>query len=104
MNGYFLTFHLEKNSGGNLGAGSKMGTDRMEFDLYDLRWDGNHLTRVGQRRAPAITLVPDLHYTDLWRIQLPDGTTSDLLNKTRARDAAKLILPEILNSPGTAAE
>jgi hypothetical protein len=76
----------------------------MGSDLYDLHWDGNRLTRVGQCRAPAITLVPDPDYPDLWRVQLPDGTTTDLLNKTRARDAAKLILPEILNSPKTAAE
>ena len=81
-----------------------MRTDRMGSDLYDLHWDGNRLMRVGQGRAPAITLVPDPHYPDLWRVQLPDGTTTDLLNKTRARDAAKLILPEILNSPRTAAE
>ena len=81
-----------------------MRTDRMGSDLYDLHWDGNRLTRVGKRRAPAITLVPDPHYPDLWRVQLPDGPTTDLLNKTRARDAAKLILPEILNSPRTAAE
>jgi hypothetical protein len=76
----------------------------MGSDLYDLHWDGNRLTRVGKRRAPAITLVPDPHYPDLWRVQLPDGPTTDLLNKTRARDAAKLILPEILNSPTAAPE
>jgi hypothetical protein len=100
----FLTFHLEENSGGNLGGSPKMGTDRMGFDLYDFRWDGNRLTRIGQGRAPAITLVPDPHYPDLWRVQLPDGSTTDLFNKTRARDAAKLMLPEILNSPRTAAD
>jgi hypothetical protein len=33
-------------------------------------------------------LKPDKHYPKLWRIHMPDGRVSDMVNRTRAREAA----------------
>jgi cytochrome c peroxidase len=32
-------------------------------------------------------LIPDTAYPDMWRVQWPDGRTSDMANLTRAKDA-----------------
>jgi hypothetical protein len=33
------------------------------------------------------TIEPDLNYPHLYRVRWPDGTLSDLVNLTRAKDA-----------------
>jgi hypothetical protein len=41
--------------------------------------------------------VPDDTYPGMWRVRLPDGKLSDMLNPTRARDAARTIALGLVN-------
>jgi len=68
-----------------------------EFRNPDLEWNGNTL-RVRWGKYPTVDLVPDPVYPKMWRVRYPDGKRSDILNRTRARDAAKTILCAILNN------
>ncbi len=45
----------------------------------------------GRARRPLATVVPDTQWPDMWRIVLPDGQLSDMVNLTRAKDAAAAI-------------
>jgi hypothetical protein len=51
----------------------------------------------GSSRKPVAKIVPDKRYgygsgrTGMWRIELPDGSLSDMVNITRAKDAAAAI-------------
>lgn len=62
-------------------------------------WKGNRLC-IG--RKPKI--VPDEKYPDvMWRVKRPDGSVSDMVNRTRAKDAALDMLDRDLRagvSPG----
>jgi hypothetical protein len=44
--------------------------------------------------ARAAKLIADAHHLNMWRVKYPDGTVSDMLNRTRAhalmRDARRL--------------
>jgi hypothetical protein len=42
----------------------------------------------GQASTPLVRAEPDRTYPDLWRIVWPDGRVSDIVNLTRAKDAA----------------
>jgi hypothetical protein len=67
------------------------------FSRASLEWRGDCLGVRGDRRAPSVALVEDGTYPGMFRVQLPDGELTDMVNRTRARDAAKLILLGILN-------
>jgi len=41
---------------------------------------------VGRRRA--IQIERDSKYRQMWRVRLPNGSLSDMMNLTRAKDAA----------------
>ena len=45
----------------------------------------------GRERGPLIELVPDAQWPGLWRLRTPDGQLSDMVNLTRAKDAATAI-------------
>ncbi len=45
----------------------------------------------GRARCPLATVVPDTRWPDMWRIAWPDGQISDMVNLTRAKDAAVAI-------------
>jgi hypothetical protein len=47
------------------------------------RW----LLRIG-KRLTGITVHPDEKYPTMWRIHAPDGRISDMVNLSRAKDAA----------------
>jgi hypothetical protein len=55
----------------------------------DLTWrkcsDGLHCTG---RRGAIVTVVPDATYPQMWRIRYSDGRLSDMVNLSRAKDAA----------------
>ena len=36
-------------------------------------------------------LVRDAKYPEMWRVRMPDGTLSDMVNHTRAADAARVL-------------
>jgi hypothetical protein len=68
-----------------------------KYDNADLTWRGDRLAlKAGGRAGPAVEIVPDSTYPGMWRIKTPDGSLSDMLNRTRARDAARSILLGIL--------
>ena len=47
--------------------------------------------RYGHARTPLALLLPDSDWPGMWCIAWPDGRLSDLVNLTRAKDAAELI-------------
>ncbi|SRR5258705_8523923 len=61
--------------------------------------DRSHLTwtraakdlalHVGKSRNPLLHVVPDKRWPHMWRIRHRDNSLSDLLNSTRAKDAAQ---------------
>jgi hypothetical protein len=75
------------------------------YDRHDLQWDGNRLRlRLRSGRLLA-TLVADPDWDGMWRVRLPNGAARDMVNLTRAKDAAQSIALASLNaaSPGRAA-
>jgi hypothetical protein len=68
----------------------------------NLAWKGDRLVvQGGGRSAPFVDVVPDGKYAGMWRVRLPDGALSDMMNRARARDAARSLLLGILNTPET---
>jgi hypothetical protein len=51
----------------------------------DFNWKGNDLY-YGPRKI--LRIVRDQKYPNMWRIEFPDGKLSDMVNRTRAKDAA----------------
>jgi hypothetical protein len=73
------------------------------YDRHDLRWDGNRLRMRSGR--PLAIVVPDPDWDGMWRVRMPNGNVSDMVNLARAKDAAQSIALASLNaaSPGRAA-
>jgi hypothetical protein len=64
-------------------------------DWRDFRWDGNCLLlRTGRKMA---AIEPDRDYAGMWRVRMPDGTLTDMVNLTRAKDAAVALASAVLN-------
>jgi hypothetical protein len=40
----------------------------------------------------------------MWRVKRPDGGVTDMVNRARARDAARSVVLAVLNSPETPIE
>jgi hypothetical protein len=60
----------------------------------DLRWDGRKL-RLNSGRLLA-TVEPDAKWSEMYRVRLPDGQLTDMVNLTRAKDAAvHLVLADL---------
>jgi hypothetical protein len=69
----------------------------------ELVWRGDRLAlKSGRRAFPAVEIVPDDSFPGMWRVRKQDGSLSDMVNRTRARDAARSILLGILNAQETA--
>ena len=47
-----------------------------------------HVLYYGKSKKPLAWVKPDERYLGMWRIHWPDGEVSDMVNLTRARDAA----------------
>jgi hypothetical protein len=47
-----------------------------------------HALYYGRSKTPLAWVKPDERYPSMWRIHWPDGEVSDMVNLTRARDAA----------------
>ena len=52
----------------------------------DAIWKGNDL--IFRRRVVA-SIVPDSKWPQMWRVSLPNGQLSDMVNLSRGRDAAR---------------
>jgi hypothetical protein len=61
----------------------------------DLTWNGNELRHRGRTLA---TIEPDAEWPNLWRVRRPDGDLTDMVNLTRAKDAARCLALGILNT------
>lgn len=59
-----------------------------------LKWQGDRLY-FGNRLMASIE--PDSKYPNMWRVRLPDGKLSDMVNQTSARDAARALALAQLN-------
>jgi hypothetical protein len=55
------------------------------YSRHSLTWHGNAL-KLDRRELARI--VADANWPNMWRVQLPDGQLTDMLNRTRAKDAA----------------
>ena len=74
------------------------------IDRRGLVWRGDWLElRSGDRAGLCVEVVADKIYPGMFRVRLPDGELTDMVNRTRARDAAAAILLGILNSRKTPA-
>ena len=56
------------------------------FGRDELDWHGNVL-QLGQRKLAQIE--PDAVWPSMWRVRTPDGRLSEMVNISRARDAAR---------------
>ena len=63
------------------------------YGNHDLVWRGNNLC---QDRRVLASIVPDARYPDMWRVRV-DRKLSDLVNISRARDAARSLAMFRLN-------
>ena len=57
------------------------------LDTSILTWRGDELFRQGSRH-PVLCIERDGTYPSMWRVRRPDGSLSDMANRTRAKDAA----------------
>jgi hypothetical protein len=77
----------------------------MMLGYSDLTWDADILRKHGSKKTLA-TVVADETYPTMWRVRMPDGRVSGILNKARAKDAAMGAALQALNAgtgPGGAA-
>jgi hypothetical protein len=65
-------------------------------DINDLMWDRMTLRRRRGDRVMA-TIVPDKTWPGMWRVRMRDGHLTDMVNLTRAKDAAQLSALAVLN-------
>jgi hypothetical protein len=65
------------------------------YDRHDLKWIGREL-RLNSGRLLA-TVEPDGNFVGMFRIRLPSGYLTDMVNLTRAKDAAISIALTDLN-------
>jgi hypothetical protein len=69
---------------------------RLDHLHRDAVWKGNDLIFHGRVVA---SVVLDAKWPRLWRVRLPDGHTTDMVNLSRARDAARSLALKAL-APG----
>jgi hypothetical protein len=67
----------------------------MSHDSQDLVWTNTKLRlRSGQ---PLATIEPDQLWPTMWRVRMHDGHLTDMINRTRAKDAAMSLVLADLN-------
>ena len=67
------------------------------YGRQDLIWDGSQLRLFSSRGRVLASIEPDLTWPRLWRVRLPDGNLTDMVNLSRAKDAAASLALGILN-------
>lgn len=60
-------------------------------------WKGDRLYFAG--RSSGYSVVQDELYPTMWRVCRPDGSLSDMVNRTRAKDAAEVMLDRDQRAP-----
>jgi hypothetical protein len=61
-----------------------------------LQWKGTALLLNGKGK-PLLHIVPDDRYPGMWRVRLPSGQLTDMVNLARAKDAAGALALGLLN-------
>jgi hypothetical protein len=68
----------------------------MDFCFHD-RADGSiAVFQLRGSTSPILHIVPDADWPGMWRVRMPDGTLSDMVNKSRAKYAAIKAAEEVL--------
>ncbi len=71
------------------------------YDRMDLTWRacscGSYALHAAGITDAILHVVPDAKHAAMWRIAHPDGHLSDIVNLTRAKDAAASVALGILN-------
>jgi len=75
----------------------------MRISAHQMTWRGNELFWQGSRH-PVLCIEQDSTYSTMWRIRKPDGTLTNMVNRTRAKDAALLIARRYLEVSETPTE
>lgn len=52
-----------------------------------MSWKDDRL--LVSNKLSGFSIVPDTKYPSMWRVRNPDGSLSDMVNRTRAKDAAQ---------------
>ena len=52
-------------------------------------WPLEHIETIGKIRTVDRRIVPDAIYPGMYRIRLSDGSLTDMVNLTRAKDAVR---------------
>jgi hypothetical protein len=73
------------------------------YGQQNLRWDGRQLRTLSNRGRVLATIEPDLTWPRMWRVRLPDGCLTDMVNLSRAKDAAASLALGVLNQHREAA-
>ena len=54
-------------------------------------WDGLTVRLYSKRGRVVAQVIPDPEWQYMYRVRLPDGHISDMVNLTRAKDAARAL-------------
>ena len=63
----------------------------------DLIWDDKQLRLRSVRGRVLAAIEPDREWPGMWRVRLPDGHLTDMVNLSRAKDAAASLALAVLN-------
>jgi hypothetical protein len=68
------------------------------YGWRDVVWDGDVLRLGGPKGRKLLRIVPDQKYPEMWRVERPDGSLTDMANRTWAKEAAIAIALAFLNA------
>ena len=69
----------------------------------DLVWDDKQLRLHSIRGRVLAAVEPDRDWPGMWRVRMPDGHLTDILNLSRAKDTAASLALGVLNQHREAA-
>ena len=74
------------------------------YSSQDLVWSERSLRPYSKRGRVLATVEPDQDWSGMWRVRMPGGHLTDMVNLTRARDAASLLALGALKAGESPAE
>ena len=72
------------------------------YERHNLIWHGNRLRLFSSRRVLA-SIEPEQTWPGMWRVRLSNGHLTDMVNLSRAKDAAASLALAALNGHWEAA-
>ena len=73
------------------------------YGRQDLTWDGRQLRLLSNRGLMMANIEPDQIWPGMWRVRLPDGYLTDMVNQSWSEDAAASLALGVLNQHREAA-